>query len=80
LATCIADFLHAHKVSTSATHHLGFTFSFPVQQTGLASGTLVTWTKGFSASSVEGEDVVQLLSDALQRKVGPRPHRRPRHL
>jgi len=27
---------------------LGFTFSFPVKQTSIASGTLIKWTKGFS--------------------------------
>lgn len=27
---------------------LGFTFSFPVRQTSIASGTLIKWTKAFS--------------------------------
>jgi hexokinase len=27
---------------------LGFTFSFPVNQTSISSGTLIKWTKGFS--------------------------------
>jgi hexokinase len=27
---------------------LGFTFSFPVKQSSIASGTLIKWTKGFS--------------------------------
>lgn len=27
---------------------LGFTFSFPVLQSSISSGTLVRWTKGFS--------------------------------
>lgn len=27
---------------------LGFTFSFPVKQTSISSGTLIKWTKGFS--------------------------------
>ena len=26
---------------------LGFTFSFPVHQTSISSGTLIKWTKGF---------------------------------
>lgn len=34
---------------------LGFTFSFPVWQTSIASGTLIKWTKGFSI-----EDAVSL--------------------
>lgn len=31
---------------------LGFTFSFPVRQLSLASGTLIKWTKGFRIEDV----------------------------
>ena len=48
--------------------HLGLTFSFPVEQTALDSGTLLTWTKGFSAKNAQGNDVVKMLQDALDRK------------
>ena len=48
---------------------LGFTFSFPCKQEGLAVGRLVRWTKGFRCDGVEGEDVVKLLHDAIKRKV-----------
>lgn len=47
---------------------LGFTFSFPLQQLGLTKGMLVQWTKGFNCSDVIGEDVVQLLKDAIARR------------
>lgn len=47
---------------------LGFTFSFPIQQTALDAGSLVNWTKGFSASGVVGQDIVRLLTEALQRQ------------
>lgn len=33
-----------------------------------AQGTLVTWTKGFKATDCEGEDVVELLREAIKRK------------
>ncbi|HAF95428.1 MAG TPA: hypothetical protein DER10_11260 [Elusimicrobia bacterium] len=36
---------------------LGVAFSFSVKQTGIASGKLVCWTKGFSAKDVIGKDV-----------------------
>ena len=36
---------------------LGFTFSFPVMQTSIDSGTLIKWTKGFSI-----DDAVNSLS------------------
>ncbi|OTF84214.1 Hexokinase type-like protein, partial [Euroglyphus maynei] len=47
---------------------LGFTFSFPVVQHGLAEATLVTWTKTFACSGVVGYDVVRLLKSSLKRK------------
>lgn len=47
---------------------LGFTFSFPLQQLGLTKGLLARWTKGFNCSGVIGEDVVQLLKDAIARR------------
>lgn len=47
---------------------LGFTFSFPLQQLGLTKGMLARWTKGFNCSGVVGEDVVQLLKDAIARR------------
>jgi len=51
--------------------YLGFTFSFPVEQTALDKGTLINWTKGFTAHGAAGKDVVQLLQDALDRKKVP---------
>ncbi|CAL1702029.1 unnamed protein product [Somion occarium] len=47
---------------------LGLTFSFPVEQTALNRGKVLTWTKGFSAKNAIGHDVVQLLQDAFDRK------------
>ena len=47
---------------------MAFTFSFPVEQTSIAAGKLISWTKGFTASGVEGEDVIILLNEALKKK------------
>ena len=47
---------------------LGLTFSFPVEQTALNEGKILTWTKGFSAKNAVGHDVVRLLQDAFDRK------------
>lgn len=55
-------------VSDDECRHLGMTFSFPVEQTALGAGRLLTWTKGFSATGAIGEDVVQLLQDSLDKK------------
>lgn len=51
---------------------MGFTFSFPVDQKSINSGTLVRWTKGFDIADAVGEDVCQLLQkeiDALHLPV-----------
>ncbi|KAJ1918722.1 hypothetical protein H4219_002444 [Mycoemilia scoparia] len=47
---------------------MGFTFSYPVLQTSLASGKLMHWTKGITAPGCVGKDVVRLLHDALLRR------------
>lgn len=47
---------------------LGFTFSFPVMQTSIDSGTLIKWTKGFNIEDVVGQDVVAELTRALERQ------------
>ncbi len=40
---------------------LGFTFSFPVNQTAINKGTLLRWTKGFDIREAVGKDVCELL-------------------
>jgi len=81
LADSVDAFLTSHatteytsptEVADGATEakdvHLGLTFSFPVEQTALGSGKILTWTKGFSAKNAIGNDVVKLLQDAFDRK------------
>lgn len=65
IASCIGSFLGSN---TGGHLDMGFTFSFAVEQTGVASGTLSHWTKGFSAAGVLGKDVVMLLYEAMLRK------------
>ena|SRR5260370_1952222 len=68
MATSVGDFLtELGNVPEEECLHLGLTFSFPVEQTALDSGTLLTWTKGFSATGVVGQDVVKSLQDAFNR-------------
>jgi hexokinase len=47
---------------------LGFTFSFPLEQKGITKGILQRWTKGFDCDGVVGNDVVELLKDAIKRR------------
>lgn len=67
IAECLANFMKEHNVYSERLP-LGFTFSFPLQQLGLTKGLLSTWTKGFACEGVVGEDVVQLLKDAIARR------------
>ncbi|KAG8053976.1 hypothetical protein GUJ93_ZPchr0001g29303 [Zizania palustris] len=46
---------------------LGFTFSFPVRQNSVSSGSLIRWTKGFSIGDMVGNDVALCLNNALAR-------------
>jgi len=67
IATCLHTFMERHELE-GVNLPLGFTFSFPLVQAGLASGRLAHWTKGFKCSDVEGKDVVDLLKQAVKRR------------
>lgn len=67
LFATIAKFIRDSGIIESGKRYqLGFTFAFPVEQTAIDQGRLITWTKGFTASGVVGEEVVTLLRNALQ--------------
>ena len=68
IADCNKTFLGGKARPAGERLNLGFTFSFPIEQTGISSGTLLRWTKGFLTKGVIGEDVVKLLNEALIRK------------
>ncbi|PPJ50173.1 hypothetical protein CBER1_05223 [Cercospora berteroae] len=72
LKTHHEDHYTSHKEGKGTSEHevfsLGFTFSFPVQQSGINKGTLIRWTKGFDIQDTVGKDVCALLQaeiDAL---------------
>lgn len=67
LARSIQQFLADHEIGQQKTISLGFTFSFPINQTAINRGILINWTKGFSATGVAGQDVAGMLADALHR-------------
>ncbi|KAF5899044.1 hexokinase-2-like, partial [Clarias magur] len=67
IAECLANFLEKLGIKEQKLP-LGFTFSFPCQQTKLDESILVSWTKGFKASGVEGKDVVMLLRKAIKKR------------
>ncbi|NWU90886.1 HXK2 protein, partial [Upupa epops] len=67
IINCIMDFQLKQELMDQVLP-LGFTFSFPCQQLGLDKAVLLSWTKGFNASGCVGQDIVQLLKEAAQRK------------
>ena len=69
IAQHFADFVAAEKQAGRAVGKcVGFTFSYPTEQTGVASGRLIEWTKGFTCKGVVGEDVVALLKVELEKR------------
>ncbi|XP_060043559.1 hexokinase-2 isoform X3 [Erinaceus europaeus] len=67
IAECLANFMDKLQIKNKKLP-LGFTFSFPCHQTKLDESFLVSWTKGFKSSGVEGRDVVTLIRKAIQRR------------
>lgn len=63
-----ADTLTSEYVSSDNKFKMGFTFSFPVNQTSLNRGTLIRWTKGFDIKDAVGKDIVLLLQGAIDKK------------
>ncbi|KAI9104703.1 hexokinase-domain-containing protein [Phlyctochytrium arcticum] len=66
-AECIRKFLTDLNMDLKEQRSLGFTFSFPIQQHAVNSGTLMQWNKGFGCSGVLNKDVVDLLSKSLKK-------------
>ncbi|XP_078421933.1 hexokinase-2-like isoform X2 [Cetorhinus maximus] len=64
---CISDFLE-YMGMKDCVLPLGFTFSFPCEQRKLDQDILLKWTRGFKATGCEGEDVVDLLREAIRRR------------
>lgn len=67
VAECLGDFMEKQEIKDKKLP-LGFTFSFPCRQSKVDESILITWTKGFKASGVEGSDVVKLLRKAIDKK------------
>ncbi|KAF9434821.1 glucokinase [Entomortierella beljakovae] len=75
IATSIKDFISNEHINAKICEHsvgtdtleLGFTFSFPVDQTSIDGGLLLRWTKGYDCPGAVGNDIVKLLQDALDR-------------
>ncbi|RZC87098.1 hypothetical protein C5167_042028 [Papaver somniferum] len=58
----------AFGIQKDTKREIGFTFSFPVEQTSINKGTLIEWTKEFNISDTIGEDVVACLVEAMKEQ------------
>ncbi|NXT36937.1 HXK3 protein, partial [Pelecanoides urinatrix] len=67
IAQCVRQFL-AGIGSPEHRLPLGFVFPFSCRHTRLDKAELISWSKGFSCSDVEGKDVVQLLQSAINKQ------------
>ncbi|XP_055017310.1 hexokinase-2 isoform X1 [Boleophthalmus pectinirostris] len=78
IAACLAQFLEKMGIKEKKLP-LGFTFSFPCQQTKMdekrkpgnvlfLQAVLMSWTKGFKPTGVEGKEVVSLLRKAIKKR------------
>uniref|UniRef100_A0A8C6IJY2 Hexokinase-2 n=1 Tax=Mus spicilegus TaxID=10103 RepID=A0A8C6IJY2_MUSSI len=67
VAECLGDFMEKRKIKDKKLP-VGFTFSFPCRQSKIDEAVLITWTKRFKASGVEGADVVKLLNKAIKKR------------
>lgn len=67
IAHCLALFVKDLNLQNEVLP-LGFTFSFPLDQHGLTKGYLIRWTKGFKCDDIIGEDIVDLLEQAIKKR------------
>ncbi|XP_077600672.1 hexokinase-2-like isoform X1 [Stigmatopora nigra] len=67
IAECLANFMEKLEIKDKRLP-LGFTFSFPCQQSKLDESILLSWTKAFRATGVEGKDVVKLLQSSVNKR------------
>ncbi|KAL6555107.1 hexokinase A [Orobanche gracilis] len=67
LAKFVAKEGEEFHLPSGSQREIGFTFSFPVRQLSLASGTLIKWTKGFLIEDAVGQDVVEELTKAIEK-------------
>lgn len=73
IAACVKEYLEKGAMRKQDTDwlegqiKLGFAFSYPVRQEGLAHGVLIQWNKALNCHDVVGRDVVAMLEEALGR-------------
>lgn len=67
IADCVAQFVVDEGLQKEHLP-LGFTFSFLCRQISLTNAVLESWSKGFKCDDALGQNVAQLLADALAKR------------
>ena len=67
IADCVAQFVVDERLQKEHLS-LGFTFSFLCRQVSLTNAILESWSKGFKCDDALGQNVAQLLADALAKR------------
>lgn len=67
IADCVAQFVVDEGLQEEHLP-LGFTFSFLCRQVSLTNAVLESWSKGFKCDDALGQNVAQLLTDALSKR------------
>uniref|UniRef100_G3PUF3 Hexokinase-2 n=1 Tax=Gasterosteus aculeatus aculeatus TaxID=481459 RepID=G3PUF3_GASAC len=69
VAECLGDFMEKHSIKDKKLPHFPYRPpSFSHSCLSCFQGVLITWTKRFKASGVEGMDVVKLLNKAIKKR------------
>ena len=63
----MAQLVGSLSLNPDQKYSLGFVCAFPMQQNSLNDGRLIKWQKGFDIAGVEGENVIHLFQEALDR-------------
>ncbi|OAD72330.1 hypothetical protein PHYBLDRAFT_88880, partial [Phycomyces blakesleeanus NRRL 1555(-)] len=56
------------KINTHTPLSMGVCWSFPIDQTGISTGTILRMGKGFDIKGIEGKDLNILFQEAFKRK------------
>lgn len=67
IAEKLMDFIKKHETNLSQQIHLGFTFSFPLDQKSANKGLVLKWNKGFDYEDSIGSDIVELLQISFKK-------------
>ncbi|KAL7670019.1 hypothetical protein ACOME3_004961 [Neoechinorhynchus agilis] len=69
VATCLGSFLRVRNLAYRKSKlPLAFCFSFPCSYTDVRHATLIHWAKGFNCKKTVGEEVGQMLQNAMDNQ------------